>query len=116
MSIVTTILSGQAPIDSIYEMVSIEVRREVNRIPSATLVLLDGNAAEGSFPLSDKAYFEPGKEVEVRVRYESETDDATLFKGVVVRQAVEANPRASVLRVDLKNAAVKLAQTRKSRV
>jgi Rhs element Vgr protein len=116
MSIVTTILSEQKRIDSIYEVVSIDVRREVNRIPSATLVLLDGDAAKGTFALSNKAYFEPGKEVEIRVRYESQTKDATLFKGLVVRQAIEANPRASVLRVDLKNAAVKLAQARKSRV
>jgi Rhs element Vgr protein len=116
MSIVTTILSGSAPIGSGYEVVSIDVRREVNRIPSATLVLLDGNAATGTFALSDEAYFEPGKEVEIKVRYESQTTDATLFKGIVVRQAVEANPRASVLRVELKHAAVRLAQARRSRV
>jgi Rhs element Vgr protein len=116
MSIVTTILSEGAAIDSLYEVVSIDVRREVNRIPSATLVLFDGNAAAGTFALSGKAYFEPGKAVAVLIRYESETEDATLFEGVVVRHAVEAHPHASVLRVDLKNAAVKLAQARKSRV
>jgi len=116
MSIVATILSADTPIDSGYEVVSIDVRREVNRIPSATLVLLDGNAATGTFALSDEAYFEPGREVEIKVRYESQTKDATLFKGRVVRQAIEANPHASVLRVELRNAAVRLAQARKSRV
>jgi Rhs element Vgr protein len=116
MSIVTTILSADAPIGSGYEVVSIDVRREVNRIPSATLVLLDGDAATGKFALSDEAYFQPGTEVEIKVRYESQTKDATLFKGLVVRQAIEANAHASVLRVELRNSAVRLAQARKSRV
>ena len=69
----------------------------------------------GTFALSDAAMFEPGKAVEIKVRYESETQDATLFKGAVVRHGVEADAHGSVLRVELKDAAVKLAQARKSR-
>lgn len=117
MSVVTaTILSEGARIDPTYELVAIDVRREVNRIPYASLLLLDGDAATGTFPLSNRAYFEPGKQIEIRVRYESETHDATLFKGPVVRHAIEANAQGSVLRVELKDAAVKLTQTRKSMV
>ena len=117
MSLVTaTILSEGSPIDPIYELMAIDVRREVNRVPSASLLLLDGDAAERTFALSNRAYFEPGRQVEIKVRYESETADTTLFKGPVVRHAVEANSAGSVLRVDLKDAAVKLTQARKSMV
>jgi Rhs element Vgr protein len=117
MSVVTaTIVSGGAQIDKVYELISIDVRREVNRIPHASLVLLDGDAAQRKFPLSDAKYFEPGKEIEIKARYESVTQDATLFKGLVVRHAVEANLQGSLLRVEMKDAAVKLAQTRKSTV
>ena len=117
MSVVTaTILSEKAKIDMIYELISIDIRREVNRIPYASLVMLDGDAAARKFAISDAAYFEPGKEIEIKLRYESETQDATLFKGPVVRHGVEANAQGSLLRVEMKDAAVKLTQARKSTV
>lgn len=117
MSVVTpTILSEGAKIGAIYELISIDIRREVNRIPYASLVLLDGDAAQRSFDLSDAKYFEPGKEVEVKLRYESETRDTTVFKGVVVRHGVEASGRGSLLRVEIKDKAVKLTQARNSEV
>lgn len=117
MSVVTaTILSDRMRIDTIHEVVSIDIRREVNRIPCASLVFLDGDAAKRTFGLSNQGYFEPGKAIEIKVRYESETEDATLFKGPVVRHAVEASLHGSLLRVDMKDAAVKLGQARKSTV
>ena len=117
MSVVTaSILSDAAKIDAIYELISIDVRRQINRIPHATLVLLDGDAARRKFDLSDAKYFEPGKEIEVKLRYESETEDATIFKGPVVRHGIEASVQGSLLRVELKDAAVKLTRGRKSMV
>ena len=117
MSVVTaTILSEKAKVDAIYELISIDIRREVNRIPYASLVMLDGDAAKRKFAMSDAAYFEPGKEVEIKLRYESETQDAILFKGPVMRHGVEANAQGSLLRVEMKDAAVKLTQARKSTV
>ncbi len=119
MSAVTaTLLSAGAKIDKAYQLVSIDIRREANRIPCASLVLLDGDVAKREFAMSDAAYFEPGKEVEIKLRYEAEADsaDATLFKGPVVRHGIEASPRGSLLRVELKDAAVKLTQARKSLV
>ncbi|MFN0195036.1 MAG: type VI secretion system tip protein VgrG [Aestuariivirga sp.] len=117
MSVVTaTILSENAKIDAIHELISIDIRREVNRIPSANLILLDGDAAKRKFALSDAAYFEPGKEIEIKLRYESETQDATVFKGPVIRHGVEATANGSLLKIELKDAVVKLAQVRKSAV
>jgi Rhs element Vgr protein len=117
MSVVTaTILSGGKRIDPSCELVSIDIRREVNRVPSASLLLIDGDVAAGKFALSDSALFEPGKEIEIRLRYESDTQDATVFKGPVVRHAVESTGDGSLLRVEMKDAAVKLTQTRKSMV
>jgi Rhs element Vgr protein len=117
MSAVTvTLLSSGNKIDMLYQLVSIDVRREANRIPHASLVLLDGDAATGKFDMSDADYFEPGKEIEIKLRYEdkSESDNATLFKGPVIRQGIEASVEGSLLRIEMKDAAVKLTQTRKS--
>lgn len=117
MSVVTvTILSEKTQIDKIYELLSIDIRREVNRIPYASLVLLDGDATKREFALSDDKAFEPGKEIEIRLRYEAETDDATLFTGLVIAHGVEASARGSLLRIEMKDAIVKLTQTKKSAV
>jgi Rhs element Vgr protein len=117
MAVVTaTVLSEGKEIDDVYALLSIDIRREVNRIPYASLVFQDGDVTEGSFDLSNATHFEPGKEIEVKLRYESETPDSTVFKGLVVRHGVEASARGSLLRVEIKDAAVKLTQTRKCAV
>jgi len=115
-AVTTTLLSAGRKIDKIYQLISLDIRREANRVPRASLVLLDGDAARRKFDLSNAEYFEPGKEIEIKLRYESETQDATLFKGPVVRHGVEASVHGSLLRVEMKDAAVKLTQARSSAV
>jgi Rhs element Vgr protein len=118
MSVVTaTILSEGSPIDPGYQLLSIDIRREVNRIPSARLVLLDGDLPNGTFPISDSQYFEPGKNIEIRLRGEDAAEDTTVFEGLVVCHGVEADSVSDCrLWVDLKDAAVKLTQVRKGKV
>lgn len=110
-----TITSAGKPMAATYVLESIDIRLEVNRVPTAELRILDGNAAKQSFPVSDAAFFEPGAEIEIKMRYEGGNDES-LFKGLVVRHGVEAGSRGSTLIVGLKDAAVKLAGARKSAV
>src|SRR5271157_4224633 len=99
-----TILSEGSPIDPGYDLISIDIRREVNRIPSARLVLVDGDAAERRFSISDTEVFEPGKEIEIRLRREDAQEDTTVFKGRVMCHGVEADGTDSRLWVELKDA------------
>lgn len=117
MSVVTpTILSEGKKIDPGYELISIDIRSEVNRIPYAHLTLVDGDVESRTFPISDTDFFEPGKEIEIRLRYEGATPDRTVFKGRVIHHGLEADEKGSLLRVKLKDAAVRLTQTRKSQI
>lgn len=113
MSVTATILSEGAPMDPTYEVLSIEITREVSRIPTARLLVLDGRVAEQEFTVSNADFFEPGKEIEIQLRHEDE-EDAPVFKGLVVRHGVESNGHGSMLQVDIKDAAVKLTHPRKS--
>ncbi|MEM9452608.1 MAG: type VI secretion system tip protein VgrG [Myxococcota bacterium] len=116
MTVVTaTILSGGAKLDKPYEVIKVETSKQVGRIPHASLELRDGDVAQGKFALSDAAFFEPGKKLEIKLRYEGKSD-TTVFKGVVVRHGVQASEAGSTLRVELKDEAVKLTQVRKSTV
>ena len=118
MSVVTsTILSAGQSMDPTFELLSVDIVREVNRIPYAQLVLLDGDAAQQEFPISNAPFFEPGKEIEIKLRYEdAPQSDATVFKGVLVGHRVEADENGSLLTVDIKDVAVRLAVTRKSAI
>ena len=118
MSTVTiTISSGGTVMDPSYQVLSVDVVKEVNRIPYAQIVLLDGDAAEQKFAISDETFFEPGKEIEIKLRYENDTiGDVSVFKGLVVRHAVEANEKGMLLTVEMKDAAIKMTQSRRSEV
>ena len=112
MSIVTvTILSSGTPIDMSYQLLSVQINHEVNRIPYAELVFIDGDAALREFAISDAGVFEPGKAIEIKLRYEDKPSaEKTVFKGVVVKQAVCVENTSSTLTVTIKDKAVAMTQ------
>ena len=57
MSVVTaTILSDGNTMDPTYEWLSIDITKEVNRIPHAQLTLIDGDAAQRDFKISNTSF------------------------------------------------------------
>ena len=114
MALVTaTILSNGKTMDPSFEVVTMDIVKEVNRIPYAVVQLLDGNAAGQTFAISDDAFFEPGKEIEIKLRDEGiPGSEVSVFKGLVVKQVVEAGAQGTLLTIEMKDAALKLTQTR----
>jgi uncharacterized protein involved in type VI secretion and phage assembly len=113
---VATITSQGTTLDPTIELLSLEIHRELNRIPEATLTLLDGSVAERRFSVSNLAFFLPGAPISIALRYEGDSSDVTVFEGLVVRHAVERNAEGSTLRVELKDAAFALTRSRRSAV
>ena len=112
-----TVLSDGTPIDQKYELQSVDVVKAVNRIPTARLMVFDGKVAAQNYEGSDDPFFEPGKEIEIKARYEGDTSgDQTLFKGIVLRHSILANTDNTRLTVELKDAAFKLTTKRRSKV
>lgn len=95
-----------------YQVKSIAVSREVNRIPVAQLVIIDGDASERDFKLSNEDLFVPGKKVEITVGYHS--DEATIFKGIVIKHSIKIRSGSSMLIIECKDEAVKMTLGRKS--
>ncbi len=115
--VTTTILSDGLRMKPEYNVMSIDIIKEVNKIPIAQIVLLDGDAAKQEFTISNTDFFKLGKQVEIKLRYEGEVqNEATVFKGIIVRHSVQADSYSSLLTVDLKDAAFKLTTQRKSAV
>lgn len=113
-SVIThTILSGDTEVSGKYQLLSIVVNKEVNRIPMATLVYVDGELSRQTFELSSKADFEPGKEIEIQVGYSN--DEKTLFKGIVIKHSIRVRDKNSFLIVECKDKAVKMTAACKSK-
>lgn len=113
-SVVThTILSGDNEVSRKYQLLSIIVNKEVNRIPTATLVYVDGELSRQTFDLSSQTDFEPGKEIEIQVGYSN--DEKTLFKGIVIKHSIRVRDKNSLLIVECKDKAVKMTAACKSK-
>jgi len=108
-----TILSEGTAIPGTYHVLSIVVNKELNRIPSATLILLDGDAAAETFEISNAAEFEHGKKIEIKAGWSS--DEETIFKGVVIKQNIKVKDRNSVLMVECRDESVRMTIAPKSK-
>jgi Rhs element Vgr protein len=84
---VTILSNGQALPDDT-EVLSLEVTRAVNRIPSARIVLIDDSKTDAAlrFSLSDGDLLAPGALISVKAGYGEAQEE--IFSGVVVRQGV----------------------------
>ena len=118
MSVVTvTVLSNGSRIPDTVQLLALDIRREVNRIPRASLTVIDGDLPNGTFPVSDGSVFEPGNEVEIKLRYEGNPgSEHVAFKGIVVSHGVEMSAGGARLLVELKDKAIKLTRPRKSAI
>lgn len=107
------VLVDGSQIPDTYLIRQIQVHKEVNRIPIARIVLLDGSSSEETFAISESASFLPGNEVEIQLGYLDEL--TTIFKGVVVKHGIRVRGSGnSSLVVSCMDKAVLLTLGRKS--
>ena len=104
--VTSTIKSAGAEIPKTYNVLSVIVNKEVNRIPSATIVITDGDPAAQSFEISNKADFEPGKEIEIKLGYRN--SEETVFKGIVVKHSIKTRKKNSLLIIECRDKAAKM--------
>jgi len=102
-----TILADGEEISLVIQVLSIVVLHEVNRIPTAKLVVADGDVSKQDFEISNQATFSPGTEIEIQSGYHN--DEQPIFKGVVVRHGLSTKAEgSSVLTVVCKDEAAKM--------
>ena len=102
-----------AEIARTFNIESIVVEKAVNRIASAKVTFIDGDAAGQQFRASNERLFIPGKEIEISCGYESDT--YTLFKGVIVKHALKVRTSTSKLIIECRDSAIAMTLSRRSR-
>ncbi|WP_103069638.1 type VI secretion system tip protein VgrG [Aquimarina sediminis] len=90
-----------------YQVISISIIKEINKIPSAKIVLKDGDSSEESFKISEEEEFLPGKSIRIKVGRDRENKQ--LFKGVIVKHGIKVKESGETeLILDCRDEAVKM--------
>lgn len=98
-----------------YGVNSIVTTNSINKIPTAQVILLDGNVANQEFKASQGNDFNPGNEMTIKIGYGDFED--LLFKGVIVKQRVkQLSDGSTQLCLELKDNTIKMTAERKNRI
>lgn len=109
----TIVVNGEK-VPSAMQVYSLDVWTELNKIPRAKVVIIDGDPASETFSVSEGDWFVPGNDIELKIGYRS--DESTIFKGKVTGQSIKARSNGnSILSVECADPAVMLTRTTKSR-
>ena len=105
---------GTALPDS-YNVLSVTIIKEVNKISTCEIVLTDGDPANEDFPVSEASTLVPGVEIEVLLGYDQE--NTSIFKGIVLKQSISTSSDSGTdtkVEVTAKDKAVKMTVGRKN--
>ncbi len=110
-----TVTSDGAAIGEAVQLISVTVRRALNKVPTATLVISDGDMPEQTFPVSDGATFKPGAVIAISAGYNGNV--TPIFTGIVVRHSLSiAGANDARLTVECRDKAVTMTVGRKSKL
>lgn len=111
--VTTKVIINGVELSRTIDILSIVVEKEINRIPSARLVITDGDPATQDFSVSNQELFVPGNEIEISAGYHFEEE--VIFKGIIIKQNLKIRTDHSLLIVECKDVLVKLTVGRKSK-
>jgi len=86
-----------------FQIRSVSVFKEANRIATAEIYFIDGDANLQEFKLSDKSDLEPGKDIEIKVGYDKTSD--LVFKGMIVKHGIKIRGGSTYTVIECKDKA-----------
>ncbi|TND02431.1 MAG: Rhs element Vgr protein [Bacteroidetes bacterium] len=96
------------------QIVSVSIYNEMNRIPSAVVVFIDGDPASRTFEFSSGESSSPGKDISISMGYDLQPTE--LFKGVIIKHSMKVRGGSSVIILECRHKAVKMTLGRKNKV
>lgn len=109
----TMVLVDGREIPKKYQLANITLHSEINKIPFATMVILDGEPNREDFEISDSGDFLPGKKIEIRLGYHNEKN--TVFKGIIITNTHKIDNNCSELNIECKDETVKMTVNKGNR-
>ena len=94
-------------------VLSISVMLELNKIPTATMKIADGDLSQATFPVGDSGEFALGKSIDIQLGYNAQ--DESVFKGIICSSSHSLYANASFLQTVCKHDIVKMSVSKKNR-
>jgi Rhs element Vgr protein len=108
-----TIKVAGSAIPSVLNVLSISIKKEVNRIALAKITILDGEADTGKFDASSSSTFVPGAKIVIECGYDA--TNQVVFQGIITSQSIRIDETVgSALEVECRDEAIKMIVGRKS--
>ncbi|MEL6852551.1 MAG: type VI secretion system tip protein VgrG [Bacteroidota bacterium] len=108
------ILVDGKTLDPGYQVISIDTHKRVNRIPTARVILRDGDASTETFSISESKDLIPGKEIQINLGRDQK--HKTVFKGLILKHAIKIRENGeSMLIIEARDKAVKMTIGRHSK-
>jgi Rhs element Vgr protein len=109
-----SILLDGSPANSQHLVESIYIMKEVNKISYAKCTILESDAFNDSFEVSNSSDYAPGKTIEIKLGYDTSTK--TVFKGIITSHGLRLNNKKSLISIECRDEAIKLTAGRKNAV
>lgn len=102
-----TITLNEVAMNPAYQLLSIVINKEINRVPLANIILRDGDAAMRTFEISDTDDFVPGKKINIKLGRDGE--NAQLFKGIITKHSIKVKENGNTeLHIECKDESIKM--------
>ncbi len=108
---IVILVEGQS-INSTYNVFSVIVHKEINRIPFARISLSDGEVGNQRFEASNSTVFVPGSKLEILVG--DIQNQQLIFRGIITKHGIRMRRGIGSLEVEARDEAVKMTLGRKS--
>ncbi|MBC7947043.1 MAG: type VI secretion system tip protein VgrG [Chitinophagaceae bacterium] len=96
-----------------FQLLSLSIHKEANRVPSAKIVFRDGDASEQKFEISENELFVPGKKIQINIGRDGTNKQA--FKGIITHHSVKVKQNGhSQLCIECQDESVKMTIGRHS--
>ncbi len=109
------VYAGGTEIDSLFQLISVRIQKEVNRIGKAWIVLAAGRVASAGVEESEEEALSPGSGISVTVSYGTGSE-TTIYEGMVTAHSFEIEESSSFLRIECSDPVWVTTLVRKNRL
>lgn len=114
-----SLFSEGKDVSETYDLVRLEVSKEVNKVAHARFEIIDGGVAtQNAFSAGESEDFAPGKKIAIEAGYmrDGKKEEALIFEGIVMKHGIKINEKQSLLSIECRDEAIKLTLGRKNEI
>jgi len=82
-------------LEEYYPVLSLEITHEINRISTADISIIFDSLSTRNFDMKEDKKLRPGSSIEIKTAYGTDGDEASIFKGVILKKKIRVRSAGS---------------------